>query len=364
MKKKEKPSSGLSSYRSKIDRLDAEILKLLGQRGRLAQSIGKVKQSSGRGIFDPSREKQIFERLAKMNKGPYSNTAIQSIFLEIISATRALESPISVAFLGPVSTFTHIAAVKQFGSSAEFLPQLDIAAVFHEVETNNADYGVVPVENTTEGVVNYTLDRFVDSQLKVCSEIIIPITHHLLSAENRIERVKRVYSHPQALAQCRNWLAQHLPGAEVKGVESTAGAAQRVVSERNAAAIASEYAAQSYGLNRLARNIQDQSNNFTRFLVVGQHLSQRTGNDKTSIVFLAKDRVGILYELLKPLSDSGINLTKIESRPRKTKAWEYLFFVDLDGHVEDRKVALALVRLSEACDFFKILGSYPKAAVV
>jgi chorismate mutase/prephenate dehydratase len=363
MSPKDKQPASLAACRREIDHIDLEILALLSRRGALAKQIGSLKKSSGAVIFDPSREKQIFERLTKANPGPYEATAIRAVFLEIISATRALESPIHVAFLGPVATFTHIAAVRQFGSGAQFVPQADIAAVFHEVETDNADYGVVPVENSTEGVVNYTLDKFVDSRLQICSEVIIPVTHHLLSAEGSVGRVKRVYSHPQALAQCRRWLMLNLPGAELKEVESTAGAAQRIVSERNAAAVASEFAAEMYGLNVLSRNIQDQTRNYTRFLVIGSHPSPKTGNDKTSIVFVAKDRVGVLYELLKPLSDAGINLTKIESRPQKTKAWEYLFFVDLDGHLADRKVASALERLHKKCDFFKILGSYPKAEV-
>lgn len=349
----------LGKLRSRIDSLDEAILKLVAKRGGLAKKVGAIKKARGAEIYVPSRERQIFERLAKLNEGPYGDASVFAIFREIISATRALEQPTRVAFLGPEATFTHVAAVENFGGSAMFLAQPTIGEVFGEVEKGHADYGVVPVENSTEGVVNYTLDKFVESELKICSEIIIPITHHLMSAESDDSEIKKIYSHPQALAQCRQWLTQHLPHAELKEANSTAAAAKRVVKERHAAAVASRFAADLNGLNILAADIHDQANNFTRFLVIGREQAGRTGRDKTSIVFVAKDRVGVLYRMLKPLSDAKINLTKIESRPLKKRAWEYMFFVDLDGHVSERRIQRALTRLRDECEFFKILGAYP-----
>lgn len=362
MTKSATPPRTLSDLRQNIDRIDGEIVHLLSKRGVLAQDIGKLKLAQGAGaVYVPSREKEVLERVAHLNRGPFSEVSIHAIFREIISATRALEDPTHVAFLGPEATFTHMAAVQLFGTGAEFVPQTNIAAVFLEVEKGHADFGVVPVENSTEGVVNYTLDKFVESDLKICSEIIIGVEHHLLSRETDVSQVKRVYSHAQALAQCRQWISLHVPQAELKETESTASAAKRVVSEPGSAAVASAFAADIFGLGVLVANIQDQARNFTRFLVIGSSESERTGDDKTSIVFVAKDQVGVLYRLLKPLADARINLTKIESRPLKNKAWEYMFFVDMEGHIRDPKLKKALVKLQDKCEFFKVLGSYPKS---
>lgn len=359
---KKRKNSNLSDLRTKIDDIDAKILALVSRRGDVARQIGNIKRQSGSAVYVPSREKQIFDTLTKLNSGPYSDPSIIAIFREIISATRALEVPTRVAFLGPFATFTHMAAVHHFGTSATFLAQTGISEVFVEVEKDHADYGVVPVENSTEGVVNYTLDKFVESDLKICSEIIISVAHHLMSAEPEIKRIKRVYSHPQALVQCRQWLSLNLPGVELKETESTAAAAERVRKEKGAAAIASHLAADIYGLNILKADIQDQIHNFTRFLVISKEVAQPTGRDKTSLVIAAKDRVGILYELLRPLSEAGVNLTKIESRPLKKRAWEYLFFLDLDGHLKDPVVSESLARLKAESEFFKVLGSYPRSS--
>lgn len=351
----------IKNFRRQIDDIDARLLGLLSRRGALAKRIGALKKAAGSKVYVPAREKQILERLSKLNRGPFHDISLHAIFREVISATRALENPTNVAFLGPEATFTHMAAVAQFGLGAHFLPQVNIATVFSEVEKGHADFGVVPVENSTEGVVNYTLDKFVESDLKICSEIIITVAHHLLSLETDKAKIRRVYSHPQALAQCRGWLGLNLPGVELKETESTANAAKRVVGEPYAAAIASSFASDMFGLNVLVRNIQDQAKNFTRFLVIGREASDCTGDDKTSIVFIAKDQVGILYRLLKPLADAHVNLTKIESRPLKSKAWEYMFFVDMEGHLGDKKIQVALKKLQGKCEFFKILGSYPKS---
>lgn len=351
----------IKKIRAGIDAVDEKILKLITRRGDLAKKIGKIKKSRKAQVYVPSREKQIFDHLAKINPGPYGDAAIFAIFREIISATRALEVPTRVAFLGPEATFTHMASVRHFGHSATFLPQPDIAEVFAEVEKNHAEFGVVPVENTTEGVVNYTLDKFVESELKIVGEIVIPVAHHLLSAAAELGELETVYSHRQAFSQCRGWLAKHLQGVKLEEMDSTAQAAKFVTTRPRSAAIASEFAADLYGLNILARNIQDEIRNFTRFLVLGQDEAQASGNDKTSVVFVAKDRVGILYRLLKPLSDAKINLSKIESRPLKKRAWEYMFFVDMDGHVSESRIKKAMAGLKTECEFFKILGSYPKS---
>lgn len=354
----------MDKIRQGIDDIDEKILKLMSKRGALAKDIGRIKKSKGRKIYVPSREKQIFDRLSKLNAGPYENPSIFSVFREIISATRALEEPTKIAFLGPIATFTHQASVNHFGTSATLLPQTGIAEVFMEVEKGHADYGVVPVENSTEGVVNYTLDKFVESDLKICSEIIIPVVHHLLSAENDLKSIKKVYSHPQALSQCRNWLTKHLPNAKLVETDSTAQAAKKISTEKKAAAVASDLAADMYGLNILERDIQDVAKNYTRFLIIGNDQAKKTGNDKTSIVFVTKDEPGILYKLLKPLSDAKINLTKIESRPLKRKAWEYMFFVDLDGHASEKKIQKGLKELEKGCQMFRVLGSYPKSSIV
>lgn len=359
-----KKKRDINKIRKSIDRLDAKILALLSRRGHLAQGIGRLKKHSGRHVYTPAREKRIFDRLAGRNSGPYQGQAIRAIFREIISATRALEEPIKVAFLGPEATFTHEAAVQHFGSSAQFLPQNDINGVFRQVETKCADFGVVPIENSTEGVVNYTLDKFVLSNLKICSEIIISVALNLLSTCQDFSRIKKVYSHPHALSQCRRWLALNLPRVELHHAESTAAAARTVARLKGAAAIAGSFAADYYGLGIVAANIHDQVNNLTRFLVLGHNQSERTNHDKTSIAFVARDKPGILYHLLQPLARAGINLTKIESRPLPGRTWEYMFFIDLDGHAGEKKIQRALERLKEECVSFKVLGSYPKAQPV
>ncbi len=356
-----KKNNDIDKLRSGIDGVDKQLMTLLSKRARLAHKIGRLKKSLGTAIYVPSREKQIFDRLAKLNLGPYNNTAIHAIFREIISATRALEEPIRVAFLGPEATFTHMAAVEHFGQSAAFAAKQDIATVFRDVETGSADFGVVPIENSTEGVVNYTLDTIVGSDLKICSEVIIAVGQQLMSAEKDLSQIRTVYSHPQALAQCRTWLLKNLPKAELVSTDSTAAAAERATRESGVAALASSLAANTYGLNILAKNVQDLVNNQTRFLILGEHEASKTGKDKTSIAFVTKDQPGILYHLLRHIAVAKINLTKIESRPLKTRAWEYMFFIDLDGHVNDTRVKKALEKMKKECVTFRILGSYPRA---
>ncbi|MCM2357523.1 MAG: prephenate dehydratase [Geobacteraceae bacterium] len=351
----------LSELRQEIDAIDDRLMDLLNQRATLVVEVGRLKAGEKRDFHVPSREREIYERLLSHNPGPFPNEALRSVFREIISASLALEAPMKVAFFGPKATFTHQAAQQQFGLSAELVPQKSIPAVFEEVEKGRAQYGVVPVENSTEGMVSHTLDMFMESGLKINAEVMLEIHHYLLSRTGRLEDVKKVYSHPQAIAQCREWLADNLPNVPAVDVASTAVAAQIVSEDYTAAAIASELAASMYDLKVVRERIEDQVNNFTRFLVIGKKLADKSGDDRTSLMFSVKDEVGILYRMLEPFAKRGINLSKIESRPLKKKAWEYIFFLDLVGHVSDPEVADAVQELKECCQFVKVLGSYPRA---
>lgn len=352
----------IEEIRISIDELDDRILDLLNQRASMVIAIGGLKKGEHREFYVPSREREIFERLMGKNPGPFPNEALKSVFREIISASLALEEPMKVAFFGPKATFTHIAAMQQFGLSAELIPQKSIPAVFEEVEKGKAQYGVVPVENSTEGMVSHTLDMFMESDLKIISEVLLEVHHYLLSRTGRLEDIKKVYSHPQPIAQCREWLADNLPNVPVVDVASTAVAAQIVSEDYAAAAIASELASSLYGLKVVRERIEDQVNNFTRFLVIGRKFAEKSVDDKTSLMFSVKDEPGILHRMLEPFAKRGINLTKIESRPLKKKAWEYIFFLDLNGHVSDPDVADAIHDLRDCCQFVKVLGSYPKTS--
>jgi len=352
--------SSLDEHRKAIDRIDAEIVRLLNERAEAALEIARVKSENRQGIFSPDRERQIRERLKELNNGPLPDGALEAVYREVISATRALESPTRVAYLGPPATFTHIAAHSLFGSSAQFLPAAGIPSVFEEVERQRADYGVVPIENSTEGVVNLTLDMFMESELKITSEVTMRIPHHLLS-RHPVEQIQRVYSHPQPLAQCRKWLTDHLPDAEQVDMSSTAQAVQKAAEEEHAAAIASEMASDTYDVPILVRDIQDNLHNFTRFFCIGPSIPAPSGQDRTSVMFSIRHEPGALFNVLQPFAESQINLSKIESRPSKKKPWEYVFFVDLEGHCQDKTVGDAVRALSESCLFLKILGSYPRA---
>jgi chorismate mutase / prephenate dehydratase len=349
----------IQQYRREIDKLDLKILDLLNKRTEFVIKIGKVKKENRLEVYTPDREREIYSRLEKFHKGPFPMEGVKAVFREVFSASLALEGPIKVAYLGPKATFTHLACIHQFGTSAACVPVNSIKEVFNEVERSRADYGVVPIENSTEGVVNHTLDMFIDSPLKISSEILQEVSHHLLSKTGKVEAIKRIYSHPHAIAQCKTWLENNLPRVPVSEVYSTAKAAEICVEDPTAAAIASELAARLYGLQIVKKRIEDNINNYTRFLVISEKSRDRTGRDKTSVLFSIKDRVGALYEMLKPFAQYGINLTKIESRPSKKKAWEYIFFVDLEGHQEDKTVKAALEDLKAQCLFLKILGSYP-----
>ena len=350
----------LHDLRHNIDEVDDQMLALLNKRASLVIEVGKLKSSERRDFYVPSREREIYERLTGKNKGPFTNKGLKSVFREIISASLALEAPMKVAFFGPKATFTHMAAMEQFGLSAELVPQKSIPAVFEDVEKGRALYGVVPVENSTEGMVSHTLDMFMESDLRINAEVMLEIHHYLLSRSGRIEEIKRINSHPQPIAQCRNWLADNLPDVPVMDVASTAVAAQIAGEDSTAAAIASELAAMLYDLKVVEARIEDQVNNFTRFLVIGKGMAEKSGDDKTSLMFSVKDDVGILYRMLEPFSKRGINLSKIESRPLKKKAWEYIFFLDLTGHITDPVISEAIRELQGCCQFVKVIGSYPR----
>lgn len=351
----------IDQSRKAIDRLDQDIVRLLNERTRHVLKIGKAKLKSGGEIYAPHRERAILDRLRALNDGPLKHESLQAIYREIMSSALSLEKSLNIAYFGPEATFTHQAAVRRFGASLNYVPLKTIADVFAEVSQHRADYGVVPVENSTEGVVTSTLDMFVDSELQVVSEIVMAIQHCLVGRGEQ-SRIKRLYSHPQALAQCRAWVQSHLPQVEVIETSSTTRAAELAAEDDATAAIASALAADRYKLQLLQSDLQDNSANATRFLVLGRQIPQPTGNDRTSLILSIADKVGALHKCLEPFRENRINLTRIESRPSKRKAWAYYFFIDLDGHVNDASVAKAIQALDDYCSMVKVLGSYPKAA--
>jgi chorismate mutase/prephenate dehydratase len=352
----------LTGIRAQIDATDDEILHLLNQRARLVASVAELKSALQVPFYVPSRERQIAERLSAANPGPFPTEAIRSVFQEIFSACLTLEKKVRVAYLGPEGTFSHQAVKRQFGLSARATPMGTIPAVFEEVERGNADFGVVPVENTTEGIMHHTLDSFMDSELKVSAEITLEVTMCLLArAGTDLQQIERVYSIPIALGQCRRWLATNLPRASLVETRSTADAARQAHDDARGAAVASELAAQLYDLHVLRRKIEDLSHNMTRFLLVGRQQAEPTGRDKTSVLLVTRDEPGILFRTLGAFAQRGLNMTKIESRPSRRAPWEYVFFVDVDGHERDANVAAALAEVRAACESVKVLGSYPKA---
>jgi len=350
----------IDELRRKIDEIDEKLIELLNKRAEIVKEVIEIKEKEKKSVFDPSREKKIIERLINKNKGMLKPEDLKIIMESIFKIYRGMFREIKVAYLGPEGTFTHLAAMKKFGEKAKYIPVKTIDEVFREVEKKRVDYGVVPVENSIEGIVTHTLDVFLESDLKIISEISLEIHHYLLSKENSIDKIKKIYSHPQAIAQCRNWIGENLPEAEIFETESTISAVKKVMKEKNAAAIASEIASSMYNLNIIAERIEDFRENITRFLVIGSDFAEKTGNDKTSILFSIKDRVGALHDILSYFKEENINLTKIESRPSKKKAWEYVFFVDFIGHKDDINVKRALNNVEKVSVFLKILGSYPR----
>lgn len=355
-------ATSIDALRAHIDRLDEKLLGLLNQRARLAMHIGERKRHAQAAIYIPDREKRIFERLAAVNKGPLDIESIRPIFREIIAACLSLEKQLRIACLGPLATFSHQAVREQFGARAQPVPVDSIAAVFDEVEHRRADYGVVPVENSTEGTVAATLDRFVSSPLTIKAEIQLRIEQCLLSRNDRLDGIKRIVSHPQSFGQCRQWLAQHLPGVPQVEVASNAHAAALAQRDARVAAIAGRVAAERYALKVLAASIQDQANNYTRFVVLGRDGDGRpSGDDKTSLLLSVAHEAGALHRVLKPFADNRVSISTIESRPLKGRAWEYVFFLDLVGHMHEPRVARALAAVKRRSVFLKVLGSYPAA---
>lgn len=350
----------LKKLRKTVDTVDSEILKLLNKRARIILDIVKVKGKTKESIYVPDREKDVYKKLTSQNAGPLTNTAVKAIYREVMSSALQLERPLKIAYLGPEFTFSHLASMKKFGASIDYIACVTITDVFSEVEKGRADYGVVPIENSIEGAVNHTLDMFIDSDLRICSEIYLEISHNLLSNETDKKKIKKVYSHPQVLGQCRIWLESNLPKAELIEVSSTTKAAEIAAKEKGSACIASQSAAGKYGLKILYKSIEDSTYNVTRFLVIGRTDAKPTKEDKTSIMFSVKDRSGALHDILVPFKKYKINMTKIESRPSKVRAWEYYFFVDLEGHYLDKKVNNALKELKKHSSYMKILGSYPR----
>jgi chorismate mutase/prephenate dehydratase len=353
----------LEKLRAQIDAVDRAILAQLNARAHLAQAVGEVKRSAGVPVYSAGRERDVLARLEAENAGPFPAAGVASVYCEIIAACRSLEAPLRVAFLGPEGTHSHAAARQQFGESAALEAVDSIAAIFAAVERGRADLGIVPVENSTEGVVTQTFDAFVDSDLTLCGEAVLRIGYHLLSKSGRLEDVRRVVSHPQGLAQCRGWLDAHLPGVERSESASTAAAARLASQDDGVAALASPIAGDACGLQTIEAGVEDRRDNTTRFLLIGREAPPPSGSDLTCAVFtVRKDASGALYQLLEPFAKLGVNLTAIQARPIKGKPWEYLFYLDVEGHRSDPQVARALAEAAQRAHSHKVLGSFPRAS--
>ncbi|MFO7604574.1 MAG: prephenate dehydratase [Gammaproteobacteria bacterium] len=360
-------SDTLPQLRQKIDALDEQIQTLISQRAQVAVEVAAAKAGSGdsdNSFYRAEREAEVLSKVKARNQGPLSDQEIARLFREIMSACLALEQVMTIAYLGPQGTYTQAAALKHFGHSVETVSQASIADVFREVESGNAAYGVVPVENSTEGMITHTLDEFMNSPLHICGEVELRIHHCLLSQAQELSAIHKVYAHRQSLAQCHRWLDAHLANVERLDVSSNAEAAKRAAAERGAAAIAGETAAEIYGLQTLVKNIEDESDNTTRFLVIGQRQTPACGRDKTSILVYTDNKPGALHRLLAPLAINNVSMTRIESRPSRRGMWNYVFFIDLEGHQTDAAVAAALQALQQEANMVKVLGSYPKAIIL
>ena len=353
----------LAAVRTEIDSIDAQLLDLLNRRARCAQRVGQIKAAHGEAevVYRPEREAQVLRRIQAMNGGPLANESVTWFFREVMSACLSLERTLGVAFLGPLGTFSESAAVKHFGHAAQLSPQVSIDDVFREVEARRADYAVVPIENSTEGAIGRTMDLLMTTPLKICGEVVLRIHQHLLSRERAPENIRKVYSHAQSLAQCHEWLGRVLPQAQRISVASNAQAAQCAAAEDGAAAIAGEAAAERYGLPKLAENIEDEPNNTTRFLILGRQDAGISGRDKTSLIMSAPNRTGSLVDLLAPFTENGVSMSRLESRPARHTLWEYVFYVDIEGHRQEEAVARALAALERQAAYLRVLGSYPAA---
>lgn len=357
-------AEALAQLRKDIDQIDREIQRLLNERARCAQKVAEVKQAAANGemvqYYRPEREAQVLRAVMERNEGPLPDEDMARLFREVMSCCLALERPLSVAYLGPEGTFTHAAALKHFGHFVKAEPLTAIDEVFREVESGQVSYGVVPIENSTEGMVNHTLDSFVDSPLFISGEVTLRIHHNLLSSSVRpLDEVKRVYAHSQALAQCRKWLDSHCPQVERVAVSSNGEAARLAAKEDGVAAIASEMAAELYSLNALAKNIEDHPDNTTRFLIIGSEVVPPSGQDKTSIMVSVKNKPGALYHVLEPFHRHDVSMTRLESRPSNSGTWAYVFYIDFEGHIDDEKVQAVIAEISPEAVEIKHLGSYP-----
>jgi chorismate mutase/prephenate dehydratase len=355
--------AGLAALRTQIDRIDRELVERMNERAELARQIGHIKRSNGEAAYDPSREEMVLERVASANEGPLSDASLKAVYRELISGSRAIEQHIRVAHLGPAWTYSHLAALHRFGSSVEFVPVASISAAFEEVHAGHSHYGVVPLENSTDGRIADTLDNFSRLPVKICAEVPLRIHHTLLAACDRAS-IREVYSRPQALSQCRNWLARHLPNARLIEVTSTSAAAETAAKIPHAAAIASRQAGVHYGLDVLAEDIEDVADNTTRFAVIGHADAKRTGKDKTALMFETEHKPGGLADALSIPKKQKLNLTWIESFPMPGKERGYIFFVELEGHRDDLRVRRAIQALEKRCTRVVVLGSYATAAAV
>jgi chorismate mutase/prephenate dehydratase len=356
----------LQQLREQIDMLDAKIQELISERARCAQQVAEVKKAEDKDVvfYRPEREAQVLRNVMERNQGPLDNEEMARLFREIMSACLALEQPVRVAYLGPEGTFTQAAAIKHFGHSCVSIPMAAIDEVFREVAAGAVNYGVVPVENSTEGVINHTLDNFMDSSVHICGEVELRIHHHLLVSDiTKTENITRIYSHAQSLAQCRKWLDSHFPKAERVAVSSNAEAAKRIQSEWNSAAIAGDMAAELYGLTKRSEKIEDMPDNSTRFLIIGTQPVSASGDDKTSIIVAVRNKPGALYNLLAPFHRNGIDLTRVETRPSRNGAWSYVFFIDFVGHADEQKVSSVLSEIADQAADVRVLGSYPRAVM-
>jgi chorismate mutase/prephenate dehydratase len=352
----------LKALREAIDGIDRRLVALLSERARLAQEVGRLKEAADSAVYRPEREAEVLRNVGSANPGPLSEAALAAVFREVMSACRALERRIRVAYLGPAGTFSEMALLKQFGTSVEAVPCLSIDEVFRTVEAGGADFAIAPVENSTEGSITRTLDLLLATPLAIVAEVSLPVEHHLLTSSGSMQGVTRICAHAQALAQCVNWLSQHYPSIERQPAASNGEAARLASTDPTVAAIAGEAAASRYGLVPVASHIQDDPANRTRFVVLGRQQASPSGRDKTSLILAVPHRAGAVHHMLAPLAHHGVSMTRFESRPAKTGAWEYYFYVDVEGHQQDQKVAAALEQLRGECAFYKSLGSYPVAA--
>jgi chorismate mutase/prephenate dehydratase len=363
----DEPPSDLAAIRTAIDSIDERLQELLNERARLAQHVGISKHADGHVVdfYRPEREAQVLRMARARNRGPLADEEILRLFREIMSACLAQQEPLKVAFLGPEGTFTQAAVLHHFGHSVRALPLVSIDEVFHEVEAGSADFGIVPIENSTEGTVNHTLDRFLRSPLRICGEVELRIRQFLMGRMRSLGKIQRICTHPQSLAQCRAWLDEHLPEVERVPVSSNAEGARRARDEAGTAAIAGQVAAEIYGLQVLAAEIEDRADNTTRFLVLGRKLFPPSGEDRTTLLVSVShtEAPGALHRLLEPLAAHGVSMTRIESRPSHKRKWDYVFFIDIDGHAEDAAVAKALAALESRASLYRVLGSYPRAIV-